>query len=244
MLNSLASYRSLLTDGSFDLSDLSEDGITCFAACLQEADAQTCMDFGTTDEVNVEGWSKQKLGGHLGDLIEKGYLSGEYIRVNNEGPRFFQYTVEEKFQEAVFQAAAAEVEARNEEAAKPAFAPVDPAVVKFTAVLDDRIASAEGVIAKFKANLETNPEYAFQWSSSAMEAAADLALCTYVRAVFADEERESPVTMTDLQDHLRREVERMASSPSFSTSVPSNLMDTYKLKATTELLRKSEGRWL
>lgn len=86
----------------FDVSDLSADSVTVLRACIESASGNG-FDFGFGDEVTQicsPEFSDKKTGGHLADLVAKGFISGEHLRVNDTGPMLFQLDLREDIKDA------------------------------------------------------------------------------------------------------------------------------------------------
>jgi hypothetical protein len=97
--------------------------------------------------------------------------------------------------------------------------------------------NASATIASFTESVAKNPAYAFEWSDGAFKAAAMLD----VVARLEHGRDESNMSYADLYAHFRKDVMRNARHASHSTSMPSNLMNEYKLAAQAEVVELLEG---
>lgn len=99
--------------------------------------------------------------------------------------------------------------------------------------LNNKIASAKGVIDLFKAKLEEEPAYAFELSRSAFEAAAVIAIYSgFVASLTSGDES---ATIKSLFSSAERLAKQGALFPSMSSSPTTNLMETYKTKVYAEM---------
>jgi hypothetical protein len=107
---------------------------------------------------------------------------------------------------------------------------------KLIANLGFHLKSAQGTVAGFVAQLDTDPAYAFQWADNAMKASAKMQILK--EALYSLEKGRS---VDALRVSVTAEVLRRAKYPEMSTSVPANLMATYKTAAMSELLEMLDG---
>jgi hypothetical protein len=87
---------------SFDLSSLSAGSVRVLEACIDAASGNG-FDFGCGDEIApalASELNAKQVGGHMADLVAKGFISGEHIRVNDEGPRFLQFDLRADLKDA------------------------------------------------------------------------------------------------------------------------------------------------
>ncbi len=106
--------------------------------------------------------------------------------------------------------------------------------------LEYKISLVKNSLDQWKEKFEKNPSYAFEWSNDAFKAAAHLELYSIVLHQLKD-----GCSIDALLDDLHDRILYKSSYPSMSTSVPSNLLDQYKLAATSDLhhyLKVREGR--
>ena len=98
--------------------------------------------------------------------------------------------------------------------------------------LERHISANKLEIEKWKARLEENPAYAFEWSDPAFKAAALLAVNSSALLQVKD-----GVDIDDMIGELTDRVMFRSSCPAMSTSVASNLFEQYKLAAAANLLK-------
>lgn len=109
---------------------------------------------------------------------------------------------------------------------------------RIAAILKDKLRSAETTIAKFEKNLKESPSYAFEWSESAMQAAAR---DTVFRQVYIALTNDEPTTLIQMKEYVTRQVINKARSPESSTSTTSNRMERYELAAWAEVYEKIDS---
>ncbi len=102
--------------------------------------------------------------------------------------------------------------------------------------------SATADIARFQKNMETNPKYAFEWATGAMEGAARLHVAEYLTEWFAraEEMGSKPAAVARAMiAHATAETFRMATSTGQSTSITSNAMERYTMAVWAALASKA-----
>lgn len=85
---------------------------------------------------------------------------------------------------------------------------------------------------KFTADLASDPCYAFSWSLSKFEAAAENEVAHTIRHAY-----KNGSTAEETQDELTKEALRLAAHPARSTSPTSNLMEQCRAAALSQVLR-------
>lgn len=119
----------------------------------------------------------------------------------------------------------------------------DEEVERFSTGLRYALQTAQEKVASFRETLVKSPGYAFEWAKDSFEAAAEIEVVSGL--LDAIENRLSigkPITMDEIGDWLRREVDRRADYPSFSTSPTSNLMEQMRLSVGSRILGRVSGR--
>lgn len=118
-----------------------------------------------------------------------------------------------------------------------------PEVVAFKHVLtvlytlDSDIKSARGTIERFKASLDKDPAYAFEWGTQAVEAAAQLWVYTGIAEIVRDRGLDVAFEIA------KGNVLRGARWPQHSTAAMSNLTHEFKTAAWAEFVsRESDHR--
>jgi hypothetical protein len=104
-------------------------------------------------------------------------------------------------------------------------------------MLERRISANKSELEKWKTKLDQNPAYAFEWSDPAFKTAAFLEVQSSALLLVVD-----GVSIDDLIDVLTDRVLFRSSCPAMSTSVPSNLLEQYKLAAVADLLKHLNAR--
>jgi hypothetical protein len=112
------------------------------------------------------------------------------------------------------------------------------------AYADELIASAATTLGKWKETLDANPKYAFEWSTSAMEASVKLEIGTLIhqRCCMALD-KDNPATkegvLASIQQHAIKElIRRGESANNYSTSQPSILLNDHTISVWSRLLDK------
>lgn len=109
---------------------------------------------------------------------------------------------------------------------------------------DRLVRNAERDLTAWKEKLEKNPAYAFEWSSNAFQAAAELEVGKTVQAwlkMAVTSKRTEERLLKDIMDEVRGCVIRGARWPQHSSSPQSNEMKTTVISVWAELLMKHEG---
>jgi len=100
--------------------------------------------------------------------------------------------------------------------------------------------SAEYNLEEFKTSLEKNPAYAFEWGSTALQAANDLAVVKMITQYLTEETDQFPAERlyANVVRWAREKVMREGRFPSRSTSVLSNESARCQAAAWAEVLDK------
>lgn len=99
------------------------------------------------------------------------------------------------------------------------------------------IVDAQATIASWRKSLDENPTYAFQWSDATFKAAAALDVLIRFKEI-------NELAGTDkMLEEARSRVISGAKYPPASTSMPSNLIDTYKTAALASLVESLSVRF-
>lgn len=116
------------------------------------------------------------------------------------------------------------------------------AIKKYAVELNE---SGKRDIATFINNLNTNPQYAFEWGMSAMEGAAKVDVAAYIAEwLKRAEERgaSNEAVALGIIEYAMQQTFRLASQTSQSTSHTSNAMERYTLAAWAALAQKAFER--
>lgn len=99
--------------------------------------------------------------------------------------------------------------------------------------LERRISANKSELENWKTKFDQNPAYAFEWSDPAFKAAAFLEVNSSALLLVVDPRIDIDYLIEILTDRVMFR----SSCPAMSTSVPSNLLEQYKLAATADLLK-------
>ncbi len=91
---------------------------------------------------------------------------------------------------------------------------------------------------KFVESFQKDPSYALRWSDHTFTTAAKVDVYGTVLSWLLNDE----VTMEQIISEIKSQALRGAMYPEHSTSIPSNLMATYKTQAWAELVEKLERK--
>ncbi len=112
-------------------------------------------------------------------------------------------------------------------------------------VLEGQVAHYRERIKAWTENLESNPAYAFEWSSDTIREAAKLEICATILRLL----KEGNNSVEDLLEYARENLHRRAERKPESTSVMANLVNDYRLEAwviiweilSREIQKQSKG---
>ena len=100
----------------------------------------------------------------------------------------------------------------------------------------DEIELETANIEGWKRGLIVDPSYSFEWSNEAFQSAARFKVAIILKSRLESSEGDDPTKLRKIVSWLYAEVMRGSLYPSFSTSVPDNLVATFLLQA--------HARWL
>jgi hypothetical protein len=112
---------------------------------------------------------------------------------------------------------------------------------KFVSRLSSMIDSADYALNKFKEKFAKDPDYAFEWATDAVEAAATMKVARGLVDLIQRPDETAGWTMEQVHHYLTEQVRRRSTRVESSTSPMSNLTERMRLKAMAEVLELMEG---
>jgi hypothetical protein len=106
---------------------------------------------------------------------------------------------------------------------------------KLTSFLEYRIEEANKKVEKFKTTFNESSHYALVWSQDVFDSVSTLHVFSRILACI-NETHDNSFTVETIKTHVQDVVSSKARMPDFSTSVTSNLISQYDLKAYALIL--------